>query len=496
MLTRRALLPACLTGCVLSLGAQVLPACSPAPAEAAGKPNVLLILVDTMRADSLGPYGYTKRKTTPNLDEFAKGALVWDNVVSQDAWTVPSVASLFTGVDPQAHRTLRFQVKEHVEMDTMSEMQDTIAEAFHAGGYTTSAFIKSTVIDSSRGFSQGFDAFNIVGGTDQAWGNSARDLNNAAIPALKAQQAAGKPWFTYMHFMDPHSPYKAPEPWYSKYKGAYAGKMDGAHVQIEAAVKDGSMTAEDWVHERDLYDAEVEYWDSEFGRLWKELDAAGIPKNTLVVLVADHGEGFWEHGNFFHGNLYQENIHVPIFVRGPGVKAGRMKQWAQLIDIDPTLADLCGLAKGKSWMGKSMLPAFSGGAGHSDVLYSEYVDQRMVIEPSTGLKLIVNDGPDKLYDLKNDPLEKSNLAGTRTADVSRLKPLLDARFLAGKALGQSMPTTKANQLSDEQKALLIQLGYIEDDDADGKVKATTAAGKPAGPGDEDADGRESNPSQH
>ncbi len=431
------------------------------PAEAATKPNVIVILLDAQRADVLGPYGYTKRKTTPNLDKFAASGVVWDNVISQNAWTVPSVASLFTGVDPQAHRTLRFQVKDRVEMDTMSLLHDTLAESFKAGGYTTGAFIKSTVIDSSRGFSQGFDKFEIVGGTDQAWGHSAQQLNDAALPWLKEQGKSGKPFMAYMHFMDAHSPYKAPEPWYTKYKGSYGGAFSGAHVEIEDAVKKGTgPSPDDWNYLRALYDAEVEYWDSQFGRLIGELDAQGIGKNTIIAVVADHGEAFYEHQNIFHGHLYQENIHVPVVMRGPGIKAGHMKGYAQIIDVTPTLADLAGVKKGAAWMGQSFATSMAGGTGHADFVYGEYINMRAVIDPS-GLKAILGDGADKLYDLKADPGEKNNLAGSRPADVARLRALADARFAKGKEIGAKYPLEKPKELTDDQTELLRQLGYIE-----------------------------------
>lgn len=463
MLVRRIALSAALVLAALSPLTPLATGCVAAVphAEAAAKPNVIVVLIDAQRADVMGPYGYKLRKTTPNLDKFAAGGMVWENVISQNAWTVPSVASLFSGVDPQGHRTLRFQNKGRIEMDTMSELHDTMAEQFKAGGYTTGAFIKSTVIDSSRGFSQGFDNFNIVGGKDQAWGYSAKELNDAAIPWLLEKGKSGKPFFAYMHFMDSHSPYKAPEPWYSKYKGNYTGRFTGAHVELEDAVKKGpAPIAADWDMLKAYYDAEVEYWDSEFGRLWTSLETAGITKNTVVVVLGDHGEAFWEHQNIFHGHLYQENIHVPVIMRGPGIKAGRLKHYSQVIDVPPTLADLAGVGKGRAWMGQSMTSAMSGGAARTDAVYSEYVESRAVIDQA-GLKLIIGDGVDKLYDLKVDPGEKNNLAGSRTADVTRLRAVADARYALGKKVGSAYPLEAPKVLDDEQTQLLCELGYIE-----------------------------------
>jgi arylsulfatase A-like enzyme len=449
---------------LLALGA-VTVGCTrtPRPADAATPPNVIVILVDTLRADKIGTYGYKQRATTPNFDAFAKGGMVWENVISQNAWTVPSVASLFTGVDPQGHRALNFKQGEKLATDTISDQHDALAESFKGAGYTTMAWVKSTVISTSHGYSQGFDKFEIVGGKDQAWGQSAKELNDVAIPGLKAALKAGKPFYSYLHYMDPHSPYKAPEPWYSKYKGSYTGPMDGAHVPLEAAFKAGTVTAADWQYELALYDAEVEYWDTEFGRLWSELEAAGAAKNTVVVVTADHGEAFGEHQNVFHGNLYQENIRIPVVLRGPGIKAGRMAADAQSIDIPPTLAELYKLPKGKVWQGKSMAAAMGGGAGHSDVLYSEYAGHRAVLEPGTRLKLILGDGACKLYELKSDPLERTNLCASRPADVARLKAAMETRFAAAQAIGQTYGQGKAEQQTPEQCEMLKALGYLDSD---------------------------------
>jgi arylsulfatase A-like enzyme len=427
---------------------------------AAPRPNVIVILMDALRADVLGPYGYKKRPTTPNLDRFASRSVVWEGAMSQDAWTVPCVASLFTGVDPQAHRTMRYQEKDRIEMDTLSLGHETLAEQFKGAGYTTAAFLKSKVIDSSRGFSQGFDTFTIAPGADQAWGYSAKQLNDVAIPWIVSQKSATKPFFAYLHFMDVHSPYKAPEPWYSKYKTG-PSKLSGAHVEIEAMAKNGQVpTADDIERLYALYDAEMEYFDTEFGRLMGELVASGLDANTIVVFTADHGEAFYEHQNWFHGNLYQENIHIPVIMKVPGLTAGRMHGFSQQIDIAPTLADLAGVPRSADWMGRSQVASMKSGSAVGGEVYSEYAEQRMVVDPS-GLKLIVNDGPVKLFDLAADPKEKNNLATARTADVTRLRGLLDARLAKGKALASKFPVSAPATLTDEQVEALRALGYVE-----------------------------------
>ncbi len=432
-----------------------------APARAAtAKPNVLIVLMDALRADVLGPYGYKKRPTTPNLDRFASRSVVWEYTQSQNAWTVPTVASLFSGVDPQAHKTLRGP--ETKEANTLSPDHQTVAEQFKGAGYNTAAFVKSTVLGASQGFSQGFDNYQVVGGTDQAWGHSARQLNDAFIPWLTAQKSSTKPFFAYLHFMDVHSPYKAPEPWYSKYKTG-PSKLSGAHVEIDKMIKDGvKPTADDIERLYALYDAEMEYFDTEFGRLMGELVASGLDQNTIVVFTADHGEAFYEHQQWFHGNLYQENIRIPAIVKAPGVPAGRLKGYTQQVDIAPTLTDLAGVPRGAHWMGRSQAATMrTGTADSGDGVYSEWAEHRAFIEAGTGLKLIINDGPVKLYDTKADPKETTNLASSRAADVARIRARLDARYALGKKVGEKFSTSAPQQYTDEQLEQLRILGYIE-----------------------------------
>jgi len=432
------------------------------PARAAApKPNVLIILMDALRADVLGPYGYTRRPTTPNLDKLAARGVVWDYTISQNAWTVPCIASLFTAVDPQAHRTLRGP--ETREANTLSPDHQTVAEQFKAAGYSTSAFVKSTVIGASNGYSQGFDTYQVVGGKHQADQFSAKELNDVAIPWLVAQKSASKPFFTYLHFMDAHSPYKAPEPWYSKYKVGNS-KLSGAHVEIDAMIKAGTVPTKDDIERLyGLYDAEIEYFDTELGRLVNALITAGVEQNTIIVVTADHGEAFYEHGQWFHGNLYQENIRIPAIIKGPGLSPGRLKGYTQQIDIAPTLADLAGVTKGAKWTGRSQAAAMrTGTADSGDGVYSEWSEHRTFIEASSGLKLIINDGPVKLYDTKADPKETTNLATSRPADVTRIRARLDARYAAGKKLGESFAApTATQQYTPEQLEQLRELGYIE-----------------------------------
>ncbi len=442
---------------MLGLGAGCI---LPSEVEAASeRPNVIVVLGDAFRADKTGPYGYTARDTTPNLDRFSKRSTVFTNAIAPNAWTVPSVASLFTQVEPQAHRVLRYQVGERVEMDTMSLDHQTLAEQFQASGYTTASLLKSMVIDSSRGFSQGFDHYEVVEGV-QAHGVSGAQLTDRAISWIEAQEG-DEPFFLYLHYMDPHSPYVAPEPQYSKYAAGYTGSLTGLHNEVVPFQKgEREPTAADVQHLRDLYDAEVEYWDLQFGRLMRHLVSSGIDDNTIVVVTGDHGEAFYEHGQFFHGNLYQENLVVPLIVKVPGQQGRRVDDYVAVIDLGATVADLAGVERVDYWQSHSQAAAVRGGKAIADNVYAEYASQKAVYTPR-GLKLILGDGPVKLYDLREDPLEQRDLAEARPADVERLRKIAVDRFQAGKALAVRFEATETQELSDEQVEALRALGYIE-----------------------------------
>lgn len=429
------------------------------PAQAAARPNVIIVLGDALRADKTGPYGYDARDTTPNLDRFATRSVVFSNTICQNAWTVPSVASLFTQVEPQGHQVLRYQVEQRVEMDTLSLDHTTLAEQFKAAGYSTGALLKSQVIDSSRGFSQGFDDFQVIPGV-QAHGETGQQLTDAAIGWIDDHKA--DPFFLYLHYMDPHSPYMAPEPLYGKYAdGSYGGPFTGLHNEIVPYQKgQADATDADVQHLFDLYDAEVEYFDRQFGRLMKHLVLSGVDGKTIVVVTGDHGEAFNEHGKFFHGNLYQENVVVPFIIKAPGSKARTLDAWVEMIDIGATVADLAGVPKADHWQSVSQARAVTGGNPVKRLVYSEYANQKAVYDPS-GLKAIFGDGPAKLYDLKKDPLEQKNLAQARPADLERLRKEAVSRFNASKTLSGSFSATEANELTDDQVEALRALGYIE-----------------------------------
>ena len=447
-----------LTAC----GAVFCAAAYSSEAVAAPKPNVVVVVVDAMRADRLGPYG-AARDVTPNLNRFAGRSVVFEHVVTQSAWTVPAMTSLLTSLDPLTHRVLRYNPNQRLEMDQLSASEDTLAEMFKSAGYQTVALKKTVVVDTNRGLTQGFDVNRIIGG-QMAEGISAQELTDAASAWLGTERDPARPFLMYLHYMDPHSSYRAPEPWYSKYKAGYSGSLTGDHMEIERRFVQNKekATEADIAYLKGLYDAEIEYWDSQFGRFMQQLVISGLDSNTIVAVVADHGEAFGEHGQWFHGDVWQENVQIPWIVKAPGVAPGRRSDWSQIIDVAPTLADLAGVSRGPRWQGRShaanILNPASPAPGGS--VYTEYGNYRALISPD-GMKLVLGYGNAKLYNLHSDPGESNDLAPVRGMLVDRLKAELDARTTAARAAVVGAAPA-ALPLSPEQVQALKALGYVDE----------------------------------
>lgn len=423
-------------------------------------PNVVLVLVDAMRADHLGPYGYA-RPTTPNLDRFAGRSVVFERCLSQAGWTVPAVASLFTSADPQTHQVLRYNAAERVEADTLAPGHETLAEVFAGAGYQTASLKKSVVVDTNRGMNQGFAVARIIGG-DMAEGRSALELTDAALQWLDKERDPARPFFLYLHYMDPHSSYRAPAPVYDRWLGEAPGVLTGDHMEIERRFVKGheKASAAEVARLLALYDAEIAYWDAEFGRLMRSLVVSGLDENTIVAVVADHGEAFAEHGQWFHGHVWQENLAIPFVVKAPGVAAARLGHWTQLIDVGPTLVSLAGIAPPGRWQGRSQAPVMRGGSAPEGSVYGEYAGYRVLIRPD-GMKLMLGEGEPKLFNLAVDPGEKRDLAPVRGAVVDRMKAELEERFRAAKAAGADLDRPPPEALTPEAIEALRALGYVE-----------------------------------
>jgi arylsulfatase A-like enzyme len=304
----------------------------PAPPDAAapGRPNVIVFLVDTLRADRLASYGGDGR-LTPHADRFAAGATVYEAAVAQAPWTRPAVASIFTGMWPQDHGTWNLH-------SVLAPEARTLAELLAGAGYRTAAVSTNGHITGRHGFAQGFDEFRFLVQGEQGVEN-VLDWTRDWLD----RQAGERPFFLYLHTIDPHSPYAAP-PEYRRRFAPESLDEDPAALLARAEAASGAERERLVARLRPLYDAEVAYNDAGFGELLAELERRGLLEDALVVFVADHGEEFLDHGELGHGwNFHAETLRVPLLVKYPRQRAGsRDPETAQQVDLLPTILAAAG----------------------------------------------------------------------------------------------------------------------------------------------------------
>jgi arylsulfatase len=296
----------------------------PAPAR-----NLIVYLVDTVRADHLGCYGY-RLPTSPALDAFALEAVLFENAYAQSSWTKPAVASIFTGLRPWRHGA-------NQRRQRLADEAVTLAEILAAAGYRTAGFITNPNVGGAFGFRQGFERYHAE--REEQSGESVR---RAAFDWLEARGEDARPFFLYLHTVEPHSPYRDALDRAGEFGARLADPQIGLRRHLRA-LGDGSLrAAPETVSELvALYDAEVAAADTSFGALLDELGRRGLADETIIVFVSDHGEEFADHGGFEHSRtLYEEVLRVPLIVRAPGFAPRRVAASAQHVDLLPTLLDL------------------------------------------------------------------------------------------------------------------------------------------------------------
>ncbi|MCB9916324.1 MAG: sulfatase [Planctomycetes bacterium] len=446
-------------------------ACGGAPA--AGPPNVLLVVLDTTRAADLGCYGGA-RGLTPRLDALAAEGLRFAHASAHAPWTLPSTASLFTSRLPEEHGAggaldlgpLRRGGQPSVDFHALAPEVDTLAEAFAAAGWRTAAVVNVDFLDRPFGLTQGFEH------VDAAWSASndevrdARGTTDAALAWLDGARGAA-PFFLLVHYFDPHAVYAPP----AEYRRRFAAPQDRGPQGLVFGTREQMLLLRAGRLELDpalvarakgLYDGELAYLDAQVGRLLDGLAARGLERDTLVVVTADHGEEFREHGGFEHGHtLYEELLHVPLLVRFPGrVPAGAVRSdRVGLIDVAPTVCALAGVAAPAGFRGHDLLardfaprPLLAHGNFWGPALSSWTSGRwKLVLVPEA-------DGAERaeLYDLEADPGEARDLAATEPARAAELRAELDA----ARALLRARARGEAVELSPDERRRLEALGYL------------------------------------
>ena len=402
------------------------------------KPNVIVITLDTTRADHLAAYGYGGVQT-PVLDRLAERGTLFEECASVTPLTLPSHATIFTGVYPTFHGV-------RVNGNTaVGEVQTTLAEVLSGRGYACGAFIAAFVLDGRWGLKQGFehydDRFDLKKFKRLDLGLVQRPGDQVVDAALAwLENRKGGPFFAWIHLYDPHAPYDPPEPFRSRYGGR--GLVG-------------------------LYDGEIAFMDQQLGRVMDWLERSGLDRSTVLVLVGDHGEGLGSHGESGHGYfIYDYAAHVPLVVvapfgRGRGV---RVPSQVSTVDVFPTVLDLVRVPVPANQQGRSLVPLIFGRTDEEETAaYAEsfapniqYGWAPLQALRTTRYKLIAAPRLE-LYDLERDPEEAVNLIDREPAVARGLKARLDRLV---EETGRGAPQPQAADLDTETVSRLAALGYL------------------------------------
>jgi choline-sulfatase len=383
--------------------------------------NVVLVTLDTLRADRLGCYGF-RGVETPHLDALARDGVLFEQATATVPLTLPSHASILTGLLPPRHG-----VRDNGGF-FLDEARTTLAERFRAKGYATAGFVGAWVLESRWGLAQGFDTYSDHFGRDQLQRRGDEVVGDALawIDSVRDRK-----FFAWVHLYDPHLPYDPPEP----YRSRYAGQP---------------------------YLGELAFTDAQVGRLVARLRERGLLDRTVVVVTADHGEGLGDHGEPNHGLfVYDSTVAVPLLIRTPWGNKGRSRTQTSGADLFPTLLDLAGLGPEAGIDGRSLLPAVldpQADLGH--VAYSEtyfpryhYGWQQLRALRDGARKFIEAPRPE-LYDLAADPGE------TRSLYKDYDKAADDMRVALGRLGGGTAAPPERRGLDEETRQRLAALGYV------------------------------------
>jgi arylsulfatase A-like enzyme/Tfp pilus assembly protein PilF len=391
--------------------------------------NVVLITLDTVRADHLHCYGYDKIQT-PNIDALAASGALFEKAVAQTPLTQPSHASMFTGTNPNVHNV----------RDTggfaLQSSSVTLATILQKRGWDTAGFISASVLKKLFGFSQGFSFYDdAMPQTKTGQDVATRPANvtvDHALTWLNGQ--SGKPIFLWVHLYDAHVPYDPPAQFRKEYP-------------------------------QNQYDAEIAFEDQQLGRFLDGLKQKSPPGKTLIVLLADHGEGLGDHGEFEHGVfLYDSTVRIAWIMAGPGVPAGtRVRQQAREIDMLPTILDLMGGRASAAVQGTSLVPAFTGKTVPSTYSYEEtlYPQINMGWAALRGIHtadwMYVRAPKPELYDLNKDPGELNNVIDAHPKEYRELEAQLKKMSRLG---SDGKEKVVVNQMDTTTTAQLKSLGYV------------------------------------
>jgi arylsulfatase A-like enzyme len=436
-----------------------------------GTPNILLISIDALRADRLSCYG-AERPTSPNLDAFAAEAARFTHAHANAPWTLPSHASMLTGEEVGVHGVERGAM-------TLTPNAITVATTLHAHGYATAGVVTAPYLQSSWGFDHGFDSYDDgLAAPDNQTSQHLKTAElavNRALAAIRARR--DKPWFVFLHLFDVHHDYLPPAPYNKLFLDpSYHGHFDLTNWDGNIAFHTG-MNPDDFEYVRGQYDGGVAWVDNQLGRLFAGLKEDDEWTRTVVIVTADHGDEFLEHGSKGHGHsLFNELLHVPLIVKAPGPPSpATVDVPVSLVDVLPSIAAWAG-AKLADYRGsgRSFLPLLGhpAGDGADRSLFAETHLSRQTPETPRGFETMIErggwkyierrDAPERilLFHVAVDPGERNDLLAKEPAKVDELRALLVAHLRENKALHEELKMSRAQPIDEKTAEQLKQLGYV------------------------------------
>ena len=432
---------------VLSAGLSV--ACGPR----AETGPVLLIVVDTLRADHLGAYGYD-RAASPHFDAWANSGRLYERAFATSSWTLPSFGSLYTGQLPSRHGAGLERWGKLTELPVLAEL-------LRDHGFVTGAVVNNPFVSPEFGIDRGFQTYDYdVGSNEQS--RRADDVVDVALRWIDLQESTR--FFLVVHFFDPHMTYDAPSPHRGTFTAAYPSGLELPVSDLKALRNEADSVDEaDRAFITAAYDEELRFVDSQLERLRSELDKRGLLSGALVILTADHGEELFEHGGFEHGHeMWQEILHVPLVFWGRAVRPGRETAPVSLVDVAPTVLEAVGIAPRPAMEGRSLWANLTAGEPlAARLLYAEGIfwgperqaiirwPEKLVVEPAANRL--------RLVDLSRDSGERAQL-GASAGDRDELRALLDRHLAEARQGRAEAPRT---EVADETRERLRALGYVQ-----------------------------------
>ena len=449
--------------------------------DAKDAPNLLLITIDTLRADHLGCYGYF-RDTSPTMDALSKDSYFFERCIVPMAQTLPSHLSILTGMYPHEHGIL-CNLGLGGDHFKLSPDLKSIARVLLDQGYSTAGFVSAAPVKKATGINAGFEYWNEATGEDRKELGRKRPAAKTNVPLLAwlAKQSGNQPFMAWVHYFDPHTPYDLSPPYDTMYQTdeALEEYLAGRKFGIKHLVAAGETVSKpkfDRVKrmrdDLNAYDGEIRYLDDQLKVVFQRLKELNFWDNTIIVLTGDHGEGLGQHGDFRHNEIWSEQLHVPLMIRVPGHAPKRISTLVASVDILPTVIALADgalpadefldQASGrnvladdfKSPVAISQLPSNVSRTGYA-ITTEKW---KYIHDPSQG---------NKLYHVEEDPFELNNIIEAHPDRATSLRDQLTSYVRVQKARGRLYQPV-ALEMSDAQKEaneeMLRGLGYLDDDE--------------------------------